>query len=40
MPNDLTVEKLNLISKVIKNQNLENAELFDFRQNNMLVINE
>ena len=40
MPNNLTVEKLNLISKVIKNQNLENAELFDFRQNNMLVINE
>ena len=40
MPNNLTVEKLNLISKVIKNQNLNNVELFDFRQNNMLVINE
>ena len=40
MPNNLTVEKLNLISKVIKNQNLENAKLFDFRQNNILVINE
>ena len=40
MPNNLTVEKLNLISKVIKKKNLKNAKIIDFRQNNILVINE
>jgi hypothetical protein len=40
MPKNLTVEKLNLIFKIIKNQKLNNAKTFDFRQKNMLVINE
>ena len=40
MPTDLTVEKLNLIFKVIKKHNLDNVSFFDFRQNDMLVINE
>lgn len=40
MPSNLSVDKLNLIFKIIKNSNLNNVKIFDFRQNNMLVINE
>ena len=40
MTSNLTVDKLNLIFKIIKNSNLNNVKIFDFRQNNMLVINE
>ena len=40
LPGNLSVEKMNLISKIIKKQNFNNVKFFDFRQNNMLVINE
>ena len=40
LPGNLSVEKMNLISKIIKKQNFNNIKFFDFRQNNMLVINE
>ena len=39
-PSDITVKKLNLISEIIKKNNFENNITLDFRQNNMMVINE
>ena len=40
LPSELTVEKLNLIYKIIKKKNFSVNKTFDFRQKNMMVINE
>ncbi len=40
MPINLSVEKLNLIFEIKKKDNFNKVKIFDFRQNNMMVINE
>tara|TARA_A100000164_G_scaffold375521_1_gene410711 strand:- start:2144 stop:2815 length:672 start_codon:yes stop_codon:yes gene_type:complete len=40
MPSNLSIDKLSLIFKIINNPDFYNIKIFDFRQNNMLVINE
>ena len=40
MPLDLTVQELNNFFKIIKKDNFRDMKLFDFRQKNMMVINE
>ncbi len=40
MPSNLTVEKLNLIYEIIKKDNFKTSKILDFRQSNMMVINE
>lgn len=40
MPINLTIKKLNLIYKIIEKNNFKKVMIIDFRQNNMLVINE
>ncbi len=39
LPPDLTVEKLNLIFKIIKSNNFKDDKVIDYRQNDMMVIN-
>ena len=39
MPSNLTVEKLNLIYKIIQENGFDNDKIIDYRQNNMIVIN-
>ena len=40
MPMNLSVEKLNLIFEIKKKDYFNKVKIFDFRQNNMMVINE
>ncbi len=40
LPHKLSVEKLNLIFKIIKKNELKDLKIFDFRLNNMMIINE
>jgi cell division protein FtsQ len=40
MPSNLTVEKLNLIFKVIQNNDFNDNKILDFRQTNMMFTNE
>ena len=40
MPPNLTVKKMNLIFEVVKNNIFSGVKIIDFRQNNMMVINE
>ena len=40
MPLNLTVEKLNLFYEIIKRKNLGDQKVLDFRQANMIVVNE
>ena len=40
MPFDLTETKLNLIYKIIKKNNFNDTKIIDFRQNNLMVVNE
>ena len=40
VPNNLTAEKLNLIFDIVNKKNFKNIKSFDFRQKNMLIINE
>ena len=40
MPSNLTVEKLNLIFKIIQKSDFNDSKIIDYRQNNMIVINE
>jgi hypothetical protein len=40
MPIDLTVKKLNFIFNITKNSNFDNVKIFDFRQDNLMIINE
>ena len=39
MPSNPTIEKLNLIFKIIKENNFKNDKIIDYRQNNMIVTN-
>ena len=40
MPINLTVKKVNLIFEIIKKNNFNDVKIIDFRQNNLMVINE
>ena len=40
MPSNLTVENLNLIFKIIQGNDFDDNKILDFRQNNMIFINE
>ena len=40
MPSNLTVEKLNLIFRIIQKRDFNDSKIIDYRQNNMIVINE
>ena len=40
LPSDLTVKKLNLIYEIIQKKNLSGNKTLDFRQSNMMVIDE
>ena len=40
MPTNLTIKKLNLIFEIVNKKNFKNIKSFDFRQKNMLIINE
>jgi len=40
MPINLTIKKLNLIFEIIQKNNFGDAKFIDFRQNNMMVIND
>ena len=40
LPNNITIEKLNLIHKIIKDERFKNLKIIDFRQNDLMVINE
>ncbi len=40
MPPNLTLEKLNLIFTVIKSNDFNDEKIIDFRQSNMIVVNE
>ncbi len=40
MPYDLTVKKLNIIFKIIHKDDFKDTNVIDFRQNNMMIINE
>jgi len=39
MPSNPTIEKLNLIFKIIQENNFKNDKIIDYRQNNMIVTN-
>jgi len=40
MPSNLTLKKMNFIFEIIKKDNFSDLKIIDFRQNNMMVINE
>jgi len=40
LPSDLTVQKLNLIYEIIQKKNFSGNKTLDFRQSNMMVIDE
>ena len=40
MPSKLTLSKMNLIFEIIKKDSFNDIKIIDFRQNNMMVINE
>jgi len=40
LPSNLTIQKLNLIYEIINNDEFNKNKILDFRQNNMIVINE
>ena len=40
MPLNLTVEKLNILNEIINKSEFDDFKIIDFRQNNILVINE
>ena len=40
MPFNLTLENLNQIFEIIKEDKFENAKIIDFRQNNLMITNE
>ena len=40
MPTNLTIKKLNLIKKITQANDFNDSKIFDYRQNNMMVINE
>ena len=39
MPPNLTVEKLDLLFKIIQGNDFYNDKIIDYRQNNMMVVN-
>ncbi len=40
MPADVTIEKLNFIYKIINQDKFKDVKTIDFRQNNLMIIND